>query len=72
MRILRCESKGSRELVVQFVDVLVDRLVVQCTMGEVVPEVLHDEEESDLGNAETSVGGLENWSCELDSPAKPW
>ena len=47
--VLGREAKRCRKLVVELVDVLVQRLVVEEPVCAVVPCVFHDKEESDLG-----------------------
>lgn len=46
--VLGRESERSRKLVVEFVNVLVDRSVVQQSVRKVVPRVLENEKECDL------------------------
>lgn len=48
MRVLGRKAKGSREFVVDLVDVLVEKAVMHDTVSDVVPRVLHHEEEGDL------------------------
>ena len=58
------ETEGCRILVVNFVDVLVQRAVVQRLVGEVVPCVLEDEEESNLAEHGLQVGERNLVGCE--------
>lgn len=44
MGVLGGETEGCRELMVQFVNLLVERAPVQCAVSPVVEEVLEDEE----------------------------
>ncbi len=46
--VLCCETEGGGVLVVDLVDVLVERTEMEGLVGEVVEEVLEDEEEEDL------------------------
>ena len=46
--ILRGQTKGSRVLVVNLVDVFVQRTPMQSAMGPVMPGIFHDEENRDL------------------------
>lgn len=47
-RVLGGETEGSRVVVVELVDGLIERAVVKRPMGEIVPGILHDEEDADL------------------------
>lgn len=48
MRVLSRETKWCRVFVVQFVNVLVERTVVQTAMSPIVEGILHDEEQRNL------------------------
>lgn len=49
MGVFSSETERCTVLVVHLVDVLVERTVVERSMGKVVPSILEDEEEGDLG-----------------------
>jgi len=48
VRVFGCETKGGRPLVMEFVNVFVERTIVQSTVSPVMEEVLEHEEQEDL------------------------
>lgn len=58
-------------LVVELVDVLVDRLVVQRPVRKVVPCVLHEEEQGELTVAVQRAGWIASWAY-ASSPGRRW
>lgn len=69
-RVFSSQAKGSRVLVVDFVNGLVEGTPVESAVGEVVPGILHDKKDSDLVGH--GPGGREGDGCRQTAELGHW